>query len=212
MGQIFFSPSVRKEIAMTEHAVSSRGQQILLVAVYDNEAAARHVVEQLIEREFPMDRLSVLGRVHPSGDDILGIYHAGAGQRMKVWAKQGAFWGAVWGLLAGASGMFFFPPMGPLLAAGPIAEALAGALEGAAVAGAAMTGAAAVTELATALHRVGIPEERLEHLHRAIEEGHYVLLLHEIAGQTDRWRPLLGWKATELMELPYTGIKDIVRG
>lgn len=195
---------------MTEHDIARQAQQTLLVAVYDNEATARHAVEQLIERGFPMDRLSILGRINGSGDDVLGIYHPGAGQRMKVWAKQGAFWGALWGLLAGATGMFVFPPLGLVLAAGPIAEALVGALEGAAIAGAAMTGAAAVTQLATALHRVGIPEEKLEHLHHAIEEGHYVVLLHETAGQTDQWRPLLGWNAAELMELPYSGIKDWV--
>lgn len=196
---------------MTEHDAAGQAKRIILIAVYNNDATAQHVVEQLIDRGFPMDRLSVLGRINASGDDVLGIYHPGAGQRMKVWAKQGAFWGALWGLLAGAAGMFILPPLGPVLAAGPIAEALVGALEGAAIAGAAMTGAAAVTQLATALHRVGIPEEKLEHLHHVIEEGHYIVLLHETAGQTDRWRPLLGWAATELMELPYTGIKDLVR-
>jgi uncharacterized membrane protein len=200
-----------EENPMMEHEVVTPGERIILVAVYDNEAAARHVVEQLIDRGFPMDRLSILGRVNESGDDVLGIYHAGPGERMKVWAKQGAFWGALWGLLAGAAGMFILPPLGPVLAAGPIAEALVGALEGAAIGGAAMTGAAAVTQLATALHRVGIPEDRLEHLHQVIEEGHYIVLLHETAEQRDRWRPLLGWSATELMELPYTGIKDLVR-
>lgn len=192
---------------MTEHST----QQVLLVAIYDKEAAAQRAVEQLIERGFPMDRLSILGRINAAGDDVLGIYHPGVGERMKVWAKQGAFWGALWGLLAGAAGLFVLPPLGPVLAAGPIAEALLGALEGAAVASAAMGGAAALTQLATALHRVGIPEEKLEQLHRAIEQGHYVVLLHEAAGEADRWRPLLGWNATELMELPYRGIKEWVR-
>ncbi|MDD5330833.1 MAG: hypothetical protein PHX38_12595 [Sulfuricella sp.] len=178
------------------------GHQAFLVGVYGNEAEAKRVVEQLIGRDYPMDQLSVLGRVHASGDDALGIYHAGAGERMKVWAKQGALWGALGGLLAGAAGMFVLPPIGAVLAAGPIAEAIVAVLEGAAVGGAAMTGAAAVTHLATALRRIGIPEEKLDHLHQAIMEGHYVVVLHGKPDRIEQWKPLLGRSAREIVGLP----------
>ena len=65
-------------------------KEILLVAIYDNEAKAQRVVEQMIEHEFPMDMISMLGRVHASGDDVLGIYHRSTGERIEAWAKQGA--------------------------------------------------------------------------------------------------------------------------
>ena len=93
-----------------------------------------------------MDLISVLGKLHASGDDTLGIYHMNAGDRMKVWGKQGVFWGGLWGMIAGAAGLFMIPGVG-------------------AVAAAAMGGAAALSQLAVAYHRAGIPEEKIKSLH-----------------------------------------------
>ncbi len=196
---------------MTCADTAGETKETILIGVYDDETRARRAVEQLMNKGFAMDMLSVLGRVHAAGDDVLGIYHTGMGERIEAWAKQGALWGALWGLLAGAAGMFVLPGIGPILAAGPIVEAIVGVLGGAAVGGAAMTGAAAVTHLATAMHRMGIPEEKLDYLHRAIEEGHYLLLLRGATGQVREWRGVLGWNgASEIMELPYIGVKDLV--
>lgn len=186
-------------------------KEAILISVYGNEAKAQRALEKLMAKGFPMDMISVLGRVHAAGDDVLGIYHRNEGERVEAWAKQGALWGALWGLFAGAAGMFIFPGVGPVLAAGPIVEAIIGALGGAAVGGAVMTGAAEVTHLATAMHRIGIPEEMLEHLHRDIEEGRYLLLLRGARSELQEWRGILGWSdAEETVELPYTGIQDLV--
>jgi len=182
-------------------------QEAILVSVYGNEAKAQRALERLIDKGFPMDMISVLGRVHASGDDVLGIYHRNAGDRAEAWAKQGA----LWGFLAGAIGMFIFPGLGPVIAAGPIVEAIIGALGGAAVGGALMTGAAELTHLATAMHRMGIPKEMLERLHHAIEAGRYLLLLRGSRSELQEWRGILGWSdADETLELPYTGIQDLM--
>lgn len=186
-------------------------KEAILISVYSNEAKAQRALEKLMDKGFPMDMISVLGRVHASGDDVLGIYHRTEGSRVEAWATQGALWGALWGLFVGATGMFIFPGLGPVLAAGPIVEAIIGALGGAAVGGAVMTGAAELTHLATAMHRIGIPEEKLEHLHRAIEDGRYLLLLRGSRSELQEWRGILGWTdAEETLELPYTGIQDLV--
>lgn len=185
-------------------------QEAILISVYSNEAKAQRALERLIDKGFPMDMISVLGRVHASGDDVLGIYHRNAGDRAEAWAKQGALWGALWGLLAGATGMFIFPGLGPVIAAGPIVEAIVGALGGAAVGGAVMTGAAELTHLASAMHRMGIPEEMLARLHHAIEEGRYLLLLRGSRSELQEWRGVLAWSdADETLELPYTGFQDL---
>ncbi len=196
---------------MTNQDIPSATKERILVAVYHDEAKAQRAIERLIDRGFPMDMMSVLGRVHASGDDVLGIYHLTAGERVRAWAKQGAIWGGIWGLLAGAAGMFILPGIGAVLAAGPIVETLVGAIGGAAVGSAAMTGAAAATRLATAMHRIGIPEQQLVGLHREIENGKYLVLLRTASGETQEWKAILAWDAEgELMELPYTGIKDLV--
>lgn len=194
-------------------------KESLLVAVYDDETRAQRAVEKLSDKGFPMDMLSVLGLAHPSGDDVLGIYYTSMGARMEAWAKQGALWGALWGMLTGAAAMFVLPGVGPVLAAGPIVDAMIsalgggvlGAAVGSAVGGAAMTGAAAATHLATVMHRMGVPQEELDHLHKSIEAGHYVLLLREARDQVQPWKTVLEWSgAREILELPYTGVKDAI--
>jgi Heat induced stress protein YflT domain len=199
---------------MTDRDTTGRTNETILIAVYDNEARAQRAVERLSEKGFPLDMLSVLGRVHPSGDDVLGIYYTSAGERMKAWAKQGALWGALWGMLTGAAAFFVLPGVGPVLAAGPIVDvvigSLGGGVVGAAVGSAAMTGAAAATHLVTAMHRMGIPPEELNHLHGAIEEGHYVLLMRDATDRIQEWKAVLAISgAREMLDVPYTSIKDV---
>ena len=173
-------------------------EQILLVATYANEARAQAAVERLIGQGFPMDMLSVLGRVHAAGDDVLGLYYSSETARLHAWARQGAVWGGLGGLLAGAAGLFLLPGIGAVFVAGPLVEALVGALGGAA----AMAGAAAVTQLAAALHGMGIPRDQLDRLHGSIEQGRYLVLLRTNAGEAAEWRRLLGWSgAAEVDEL-----------
>lgn len=191
--------------------------QVILAAVYDDETKAQHAIEQLRDRGVALDMLSVLGRVHPSGDDVLGIYYTGMSDRVGAWAKQGALWGAVWGLLTGAAAMFVMPGLGPIFAAGPIVESIvaalgggvAGAALGGSLGGAAMAGAAAMTHMAAVMHRMGIPQDQLDHLHQAIVDGHFVLLLREPADQTQPWLDILNHSAAgEVSVLPYKRIVE----
>ncbi|MGC2456431.1 MAG: hypothetical protein WA435_00345 [Gallionellaceae bacterium] len=159
---------------------SWREKNRVLVAVYPDEEKAKGVVKRLIDNNCQMDLISVLGRIHAVGDDTLGIYNLNVGERMKAWGKQGVFWGGVWGMLAGAAGFFIIPGFGAVAAAGYIVEAIVG---GAVVGAGAMAGAAALSQLAVAFHRSGIPEQTILALHKAIEEGKYVLMLRGAASE-----------------------------
>ena len=184
---------------MTEHQERLR----LVVGIYSNQERAQQLVEKLIHEDFPMDRISLLSRAGGSGDDMLGVTFHDTADRMKAWGKHGAFWGAVWGLLASASGMFVLPGLGPLLVAGPIVEALGAAIAGAAVAGSTMAGAAAVSHLASALHRIGIPEEELEQIESAIETGHCVVILHCAPEEAEKQSHTLAWSGADpIYQLP----------
>jgi hypothetical protein len=194
-----------------ERTSRDEGRERLLVARFEEEAGAERAVRTIVERDFPMDMLSVLGRGQSSGDDPLGLYYPGVGERMKGWGAMGAFWGGLWGLLSGAAGMFFIPGFGAVFAAGPIVEALAGALAGAGLGGGAMAGAAAASELSVAIHRSGVPEEKLDALHDAIEQGQTIVMLRLDADEVDKWRVLLGHAGAESMEAyPYRGLLDAV--
>ena len=146
----------------------------LIAAVFDRPEQAHPLVEQLIENDFPMDRISILHRAGGEGDDFLGIAYSDDRERIRVWSEQGALWGSLAGLVAGVSGMFFIPGVGMLLLAGPVINAITGAAVGAGL----MAGSAIATRLGIALHRLGIPEERLDRLHQAIMDGKTVLLIH----------------------------------
>ncbi len=182
-----------------EERHEERRDEAFLVAIYADEKAARRGVEALQAGEFPMDQVSLLGRARSAGDDLLGIYHAGLGERVKAWGTQGAFWGGLWGLLAGAAGMFILPGIGPVMVAGPMVEAIAGA----AVAGGTMAGAAALSHLVVAMRRMGLPEERLEHLQEAVREGRYVLVIQAPLDRAGHWeRVLEGTGVQEWLVLP----------
>jgi hypothetical protein len=178
---------------MTESS-EHHGHHRILIAVFTDRERARQTVEGIIDEDFPMDQLSLLGRGESAGDDPLGIYYSGPGERIKAWGAHGAFWGALWGLFAGAAGMFVFPGVGSIFAIGPIVEAIAAAVTSATVAAGTMAGAAAISQLAVALHRMGVPGERLQHYHDEIGVGHYLVLMRcgdDEAAQ--RWLQRIRW-------------------
>jgi len=150
----------------------------LVIGVYDHEDKATQVVEKLVQQDFPPDRLSLLHKNGGLGDDMLGLAYTSGEERIKAWGEQGALWGGLWGLLAGATGMFVIPGFGALLAAGPIVEAIGGAIAGSALGGGTMAGAAALTQLGSALHATGIPEKELQEIHDHINAGQVVVILH----------------------------------
>ena len=180
-------------MALPEHPAKGRR---LILALYPSKEAAQYSIDKLIKDCYVMDEISLLGRVgEGSGDDLLGVSYHGAGERLKVWGGHGAFWGGIWGLLASASGLFFIPGIGPGAAAGYVVGAIlvviAGTTVGAVIGGGAMLGAAAVSQLSIALHRQGVPKDKLQHLHDAIREGRYLVMLRCGANEVDHWRSRL---------------------
>ncbi|MGD2073889.1 MAG: hypothetical protein PVI91_05550 [Gammaproteobacteria bacterium] len=173
---------------MTE---SSDNSGRVILGLFDDEARAERALRNLIEHNFPMDMISVLGRAQSSGDDPLGLYYTTPGERIRGWGKMGAFWGGVWGLLSGATGMFLIPGLGPVLAAGPVVEAIVASIAGAGVGGGVMAGAGALSHLVVIMRRMGIPEDQLESVREAIEGGAHVVMLRVDLGEVRRWRQLL---------------------
>jgi len=172
---------------MSEHSKNFVG------AVFANPDKAQAIVEEMIKHDFPMDQLSILHKAGGHGDDFLGIAYSNEKERFKVWGTQGALWGSLGGLLAGAAGMFVLPGIGAVLIAGPLLEALAGAAVGAGL----MTAGAAVTHLTIALRRLGIPEDKLNILHQAVMDGKTVLLLHCGNDDPEFWRQRLAWQGAD---------------
>jgi hypothetical protein len=178
--------SVQAEYNDSRFSVSTHTKhpsQVLVVSIYARDELAYQVVERLIQDDFPMDKISVLRRAGGEGDDLLGVSFHDSRERITTWGKHGLFWGGLWGLLASAAGVFVFPGIGPLLMAGPIIELLGATLAGAAITGTAMAGAAVITELSSALHSAGVPEQDIEALHDAVMQGKTLVILHCLVSQ-----------------------------
>jgi hypothetical protein len=179
----------------------------VVLAFFDREDGAQRALDRLVEEDFPLDRVSILGRPGASGDDPLGIYYARTGERIKGWGKMGALLGGLFGLFGGAIGLFVVPGVGPMLVAGPLINALIGA----GVGGALMAGGASLSELTVAIHRMGVPEDRLQETQQFIASGHYVLLLILHQDETERWSRTLEQASPEaIWSYPYVGVSDVV--
>lgn len=116
------------------------------IAVFDEHPRAEAAIAQLGKAGFEMKNLSIVGKGYHTDEKVVGFYSNG--DRIKLWGKQGAFWGGLWGLFFG--GLFIvIPVVGQIVVLGTLAAAVLAAIEGAVVIG----GASA---LAAALYGLGI--------------------------------------------------------
>jgi hypothetical protein len=128
-----------------------------------------------------MHKLSVVGKNTHADEQVVGYYNAG--DRMKYWGKNGAFWGGFWGLLFG-SAFFAIPGIGPLLAAGPVVAWIVGALEGAVLVG-------GLSALGAGLYSIGIPKDSVVQYELAIKTDKFLLLVHGTASEVEKAREIL---------------------
>jgi hypothetical protein len=77
------------------------GTDTAAVAVFDNHEFAAAAVKQLVDSGFDIKKVTVVGRGLHSEESVAGFYNAG--DRVKFWGTNGAFWGGLWGLLMGGS-------------------------------------------------------------------------------------------------------------
>jgi uncharacterized protein (TIGR02271 family) len=132
-----------------------------VIGVFDNSSEARAAVERMIDAGIDRDEISLVTR-----DSDHEKIRADATEHKSGAAKGagvGAALGGVGGLIAGLAGLAI-PGIGPILAAGPIAAALAGALGGAGL-------GAAAGGLIGALTDMGVPEEDARHYEDQVRQG-----------------------------------------
>jgi hypothetical protein len=157
-----------------------------IVAVYQTHKDAEAGVKELQRAGFDMTTLSVVGREYHSGEHVVGYYNSGYG--MKYWGKMQAFWGGLWGFLAGAA-FFVLPGIGPVLIAGPLAGAVVAELERAAVEGASVTGDSSA--LGAGLFSLGIPKDRVFDYETSLVADKFLLVAHGIAAELMKAKTVL---------------------
>jgi len=104
----------------------------IMVKVCDTYDEAAKSVNDLIANGVLKKYISVLAKGEQ--EKFEGFKEKKEASNIIFWGEQGAFWGSLWGLLAG--GVFLWVPgFGPLVATGQIISAIVGMIGGAAVFG-----------------------------------------------------------------------------
>jgi hypothetical protein len=143
-----------------------------VIAIYATHTQAEEAVKELQRSGYDMKKLSIVGKDYHTDESVVGYYNAG--DRMKYWGKQGAFWGGLWGMLFGAA-FFAIPGLGPILVAGPLVAWIIGGLEGAVVVG-------GLSALGAGLYSIGIPKDSVVQYEEALKADKFLVLAH---GTTD---------------------------
>jgi hypothetical protein len=145
------------------------------VGVFPNRRNAETALYELRNAGFPMDRVSVVGKDADGHDRIAGVEMSDratgnkADEGAKTGAATGAALGGLGGLLVGL-GALAIPGVGPVIAGGALATALATAATGGAI-------GAAAGGLTGALVGLGIPEERARFYNDRVNRGDYLVMV-----------------------------------
>lgn len=151
------------------------------VAVFESHDDAEAAVRRLAQSGYPIAQLSIIGRGYHSEQEVLGFYNMG--DRVRLWGKNGALWGGLWGLLS--TGAFMaVPVIGPVVVLGHLAGIVAGALEGAAILG-------GLGAIGGALASIGVPKDSVLRYQQALRAEKYVVVVHGTAEEAHRAHELL---------------------
>lgn len=157
------------------------GTDTAVVAVFANHEFAEAAVNQLAASHFDITKISVVGRGGFHKEEVGGFYNAG--DRVRIWGKNGAFWGGLWGLLMG--GLFVtLPVLGPIVVVGHLAIMVVAAIEGAVVVG-------GLSALGAALYSVGIPNDSVVRYEEALKADNALVIVHGTPSDVERARAIL---------------------
>lgn len=152
-----------------------------VVAVFADHASADAAIRKLAKAGLDMKHFSVVGKGYHTEESVVGFYNTG--ERVKFWGKNGAFWGAMWGLFFGGI-LFTIPVIGHVIVLGHLAAMIYGAVEGAVVVG-------GLSALGAALFSVGIPEDSVIQYEEAIKADGFLVVAQGSRDEMARAKEIL---------------------
>lgn len=153
-----------------------------IVGTYNTMPEAEEAVQALDRGGFPIKQVSVVAQSLESEKQVHGFVTAG--DVAKTSAGTGAWVGGLFGILVGAA-FIWVPGFGPLLVAGPLAAALLGGVEGAAV-GAGGAG------LLGALLGMGVSRQHILKYEEKLKGGKYLVVAHGSTDEVAKAQSILG--------------------
>jgi len=139
----------------------------LLIAVFDGHKEAAESIKALLESGIDRQAIAALGKGEESPEKEFELQKEN--EHIKWWAETGTVWGGIFGLLAGAF-LSVVPGFGPIVAAGHIVPAIAGALGGAMTVGPAAALGAWMADFA-------LEEAEKIRYHKYLEAGKILLIV-----------------------------------
>jgi len=167
-----------------------------VVAVCETHDNADRAVKKLADGNIPMKEISIIGKGYHTDEKVIGFYNTG--DRMKFWGKYGAFWGGLWGILAG--GLFLtVPVLGPVVVVGSFAAMVLAGIEGAVAVG-------GLSALGAALASIGIPKDTVLQYENAVKADEFLILVQGTAEEIKRAHEIL--KASDAKQVDTHCCKD----
>lgn len=134
-----------------------------IAALCESLPLAQQVTAHLARQGFEPLQLSIVG-------DGTGLASArGLDDRVRAWGGRGGIWGALGGLAVGA--LLVVPPVGSVIAMGPIVTLLISALEGAMLGG-------GLSAIVAALTGIGLPLEAAQRAEDAMMARRFLVFVH----------------------------------
>ncbi|MGB8869317.1 MAG: hypothetical protein WCC96_08750 [Rhodomicrobium sp.] len=152
-----------------------------VVAVFPDHEAAESAVKNMADAGFDIKHLSVVGKGYHTDEKVEGFYNAG--DRVKFWGSRGAYWGALWGWLAGAL-FITIPGAGGVVVLGYFAGIVLSTIEGAVVAG-------GLSALGAALYSIGIPKNSVIAYETALKADQFLVMVHGSSEEAARGKAIL---------------------
>jgi hypothetical protein len=147
-----------------------------VVAVFPHHQDAEVAVRKLAGDGFDMTHFSIVGKGYHTEEKVVGFYNAG--DRIKLWGKNGAFWGGLWSLFFG--GVFLtIPVIGHIMVLGHLAAMVIAAIEGAVLVG-------GLSAIGAALYGIGIPKDSVIRYEEAIKADGFLVVAHGPASEMAR--------------------------
>jgi hypothetical protein len=187
--QVFEAPDSDRDRAAHGTHRSPIGGRKRAIGVFPHRRNAEAALRELRTAGFDMDNVSVVGKHADSNDQIAGVEMSDratgnkADEGAKAGAATGGALGGLTGLLVGL-GALAIPGIGPVIAGGALATALATTAAGGAI-------GAAAGGLTGALVGLGIPEERAKFYNDRVNRGDYLVMVDGTEEEIRRAQPIL---------------------
>ena len=139
-----------------------------VIGVYDNYDDVTETIEALDSAGIDKELISVIGKGNEKIRNRFEYYKHS--QDAAFWGEQGAFWGAIMGFLLGGF-LSWIPGVGPVIAAGPLMNSLAGLAAGAVLGG-------SLSALAAVLVDWGVTEAEALRYEDLVKQGKFLVVVH----------------------------------